>query len=101
MRLPTLLLLLALLAVLSALVPTTAQAADVPSKKTLYSDGPTGRFLIDGRWLFRLDSADQGVRRRLYRQSSTAGWSAVTVPNVWNAGDDSEASMRGSVGWYR
>ena len=100
MRLPTLLL-LALLAVLSALVPTTAQAADVPSKKTLYSDGPTGRFLIDGRWLFRLDSADQGVRRRFYRQSSTAGWSAVTVPNVWNVGDDSESSMRGSVGWYR
>ena len=100
MRLPTLLL-LALLAVLLALVPTTAQAADVPSKKTLYSDGPTGRFLIDGRWLFRLDSADQGVRRRFYRQSSTAGWSAVTVPNVWNVGDDSEASMRGSVGWYR
>ena len=92
---------LALLAVLAALVPTTARAADVPSAKTLSADGPGGRFLMDGRWLFRLDGADQGVRQRFYRQSSTAGWSPVSVPNVWNVGDDSEASMRGSVGWYR
>ncbi len=93
------LLLLALLAVLFA--PSVAQAADVPSNKTLYADGPSGRFLMDGQWLFRLDAADRGVRRRFYRQSSSAGWSRVTVPNVWNVGDDSEGSMRGSVGWYR
>ncbi|MET0768287.1 MAG: glycoside hydrolase family 2 TIM barrel-domain containing protein, partial [Solirubrobacteraceae bacterium] len=90
---------LVLAAVLAA--PSLAQAADVPSNKTLYADGPSGRFLMDGQWLFRLDAADQGVRRRFYRQSSTAGWSPVSVPNVWNVGDDSEASMRGSVGWYR
>src|SRR5215208_112937 len=90
---------LALLVVLAA--PSIAQAADVPSAKTLYADGPSGRFLMDGQWLFRLDGADQGVRRRFYRQSSTAGWTPVSVPNVWNVGDDSEASMRGSVGWYR
>jgi beta-glucuronidase len=90
---------LALLAVLAA--PSIAQAADVPSAKTLYADGPSGRYLVDGQWLFRLDAADRGVRQRLYRQSSTSGWSRVTVPNVWNVGDDSEASMRGSVGWYR
>ncbi len=90
---------LALVAVLAA--PSLAQAADVPSNKTLYADGPSGRFLMDGQWLFRLDAADQGVRQRFYRQSSTAGWSPVSVPNVWNVGDDSEASMRGSVGWYR
>ena len=90
---------LVLVAVLAA--PSLAQAADVPSNKTLYADGPSGRFLMDGQWLFRLDAADQGVRQRFYRQSSTAGWSPVSVPNVWNVGDDSEASMRGSVGWYR
>ena len=89
------------LALLAALVPATARAADVPSAKTLYADGPSGRYLVDGRWLFRLDAADRGVRQRFYRQSSTAGWSPVTVPSVWNVGDDSEASMRGSVGWYR
>jgi beta-glucuronidase len=90
---------LALLAVLAA--PSLAQAADVPSARTLYADGPSGRYLMDGRWLFRLDAADQGVRQRFYRRSSTAGWSPVSVPSVWNVGDDSEASMRGSVGWYR
>src|SRR4051794_3501654 len=90
------------LAVLAGLaLPSAAQAADVPSAKTLYADGPSGRFLVDGRWLFRLDGADQGVRQHFERQSSTAGWAPVTVPNVWNVGDDSEASMRGSVGWYR
>jgi beta-glucuronidase len=91
---------LALLALLAA-IPSSAQAADVPSAKTLYADGPSGRFLVDGRWLFRLDGADQGLKQHFERKSSTAGWSPVTVPNVWNVGDDSEASMRGSVGWYR
>ena len=91
---------LVLLAAL-ALVPSTAQAADVPSAKTLYADGPSGRFLVDGKWLFRLDKADQGTRQHFERQRSTAGWSPVSVPNVWNVGDDSEESMRGTVGWYR
>ena len=93
-------LLLPLLAVLAAL-PATASAADVPSNKTLYDDGPAGRYLVDGQWLFRLDAADQGLKQRFYRKTSTAGWTGVSVPSVWNVGDDSEASMRGSVGWYR
>ena len=42
----------------------------MPSAKTLYEDGPTGRYLIDGQWLFRLDAADQGLRQRFYRQTS-------------------------------
>ena len=91
---------LALLALVAAL-PSSAAAADVPSARTLSADGPAGRFLMDGDWLFRLDAADQGVRQRFHRQSSTAGWTRTAVPGVWNAGDDSEASMRGSVGWYR
>jgi beta-glucuronidase len=92
---------IAAISAVALLLPSAAQAADVPSAKTLYADGPSGRFLVDGRWLFRLDGADQGVRQHFERQTSTAGWSSVSVPNVWNAGDDSEASMRGSVGWYR
>ena len=99
MRLPRLLP-LALLALVAAL-PSGAAAADVPSNRTLSADGPAGRFLMDGDWLFRLDAADQGVRQRFYRQSSTSGWSSTAVPGVWNAGDDSQESMRGSVGWYR
>jgi beta-glucuronidase len=90
----------ALVATLAAF-PAGASAADVPTARTLYEDGPSGRFLLDGGWLFRLDAADQGLRGRFYRQTSTAGWAPATVPSVWNVGDDSEQSMRGSVGWYR
>jgi hypothetical protein len=50
----------------------SAQAADVPSNKTLYADGPSGRFLSDGQWLFRLDARDQGVRQHFERQTLDA-----------------------------
>src|SRR5205085_11894364 len=33
--------------------------------------------------------------------ASTVGWSSTTVPNAYNAGDLSAASMNGYVGWYR
>jgi beta-glucuronidase len=78
-----------------------AHAADVPSGKPLYEDGPEGRVLVGGTWLFRADGANRGIRRRFHRQRSTAGWSTVRVPNAWNVGDDSVASMNGSIGWYR
>jgi beta-glucuronidase len=97
-----LLCLAALALVATALVvPGSASAADKPSNKTLYHDGPSGRFLMDGEWLFRLDDADQGVKQRFMRQAGTTGWKPVTVPNVWNLGDPSNASMAGSIGWYR
>jgi beta-galactosidase/beta-glucuronidase len=89
------------LILLALVVPAAAQAADTPAAKTLYTDGPEGRFLMEGDWLFRLDSADRGLRARYFRQRSTAGWSTVQVPHAWNVGDDSVASMNGSVGWYR
>src|SRR3954464_5302447 len=88
--------------VLLAVVPaTTARAADKPSAKTLYADGPEGRYLIDGNWLFRLDNEDQGVKQHYMRQSSSEGWKTVQVPNVWNLGDPSNQSMAGGIGWYR
>ncbi|WP_037409905.1 glycoside hydrolase family 2 protein [Candidatus Solirubrobacter pratensis] len=86
---------------LLALLPAQAHAAGKPSAKTLYADGPEGRYLMDGEWLFRLDNADQGVKQRLMRQTSKSGWKAVKVPNVWNLGDPSNASMAGGIGWYR
>jgi beta-glucuronidase len=89
------------LIVLALVAPAAAQAADTPTARTLYTDGPEGRFLMDGDWLFRLDSAGRGLRARYYRQRSTAGWSTVQVPHAWNVGDDSVASMNGTVGWYR
>ena len=59
-----------------------------PPSKTLYQDGPEGRYLLDGDWLFRLDNADQGVKQHFDAQHARpAGWTTVKVPNVWNLGD--------------
>jgi len=72
-----------------------------PTGKVLYQDGNGGRFLLDGDWYFRLDPADQGLAQGLPRQPSLDGWGAVKVPHAWNATDLSDASQRGTVGWYR
>jgi beta-glucuronidase len=82
-------------------IASPAVAADTPTPKTLFDDGPAGRYLVDGDWLFRLDASGQGLRRGWQRSTATAGWSTVKVPYAWNVGDDSAASMAGSVGWYR
>ena len=74
MRIPRLFCLAALFALA---LPAVASAADKPSDKTLYHDGPEGRFLMDGQWLFRLDSADDGVKQRFMRQTGTDGWKPV------------------------
>jgi beta-glucuronidase len=87
--------------VLGAPAPAAAQQADPPSERVLYEDGHEGRFLLDGRWLFRADPTDQGAALGFPTQPGTEGWTPVEVPHVWNAGDDSAESQRGGVGWYR
>jgi beta-glucuronidase len=98
--------LLSLLLVL--VVPAIARAqaspyaATPPTAGALYRDGQTGRYLLGGEWLYRPDQFDVGTARGWWRgSSSTQGWSPVTVPSAYNAGDFSSASMSGSVGWYR
>ena len=86
---------------LALAAPAAAQAADTPTARTLYEDGPEGRYLMEGDWLFRLDAADRGsaaatTARRARpagarSRSRTPGTSATTR---WR-------SMNGSVGWYR
>jgi beta-glucuronidase len=80
-----------LLAALALAVPAGTAAAQstvtTPSKKVLYDDGHTNRFIMDGPWLFR--------------RSTSAPWKRITVPNAWNATDESPASMRGGVAFYR
>ncbi len=79
-----------------------ALAAPAPAAGAgLYRDGPVGRSLLGGRWLFRLDPGDAGLRKGYARHGSARGWAATTVPDAWNAHDDSDASMRGTIGWYR
>jgi beta-glucuronidase len=87
--------------VLALLVPGSALAADKPSARTLYSDGPTGRYLMDGQWLFRLDKQNRGLGEGFHKRTSRTGWTPVSVPNAWNVGDESPESMAGTIGWYR
>lgn len=87
--------------ILALLLPASALAVDRPSARTLYQDGASGRFLLDGEWLFRLDKTGQGLAQGFHKRTSRAGWTPVRVPHAWNVGDDSPASMRGTIGWYR
>ena len=83
-------------------VASPGYPATPPTKGALASDGPDDRYLLGGTWLYRADPADVGVRRGWWRgAASTAGWSTTTIPNAYNAGNLSAASMAGSVGWYR
>jgi beta-glucuronidase len=96
----------ALLATTGA-APAAAQAGPVytaspPTSGALYRDGPTDRWLLGGAWLYRADPGLVGVTDGWWRNlAGTDGWSPVAVPNSYNAGDFSTASMNGSVGWYR
>ncbi|MFL5893737.1 MAG: glycoside hydrolase family 2 protein [Thermoleophilaceae bacterium] len=80
--------LLVLAMTLAAAAPAHADVVTTPAPGQLYDDGHTGRYLLDGPWSFRLDHGGRG-------------WTQVTVPYAWNATDESPASMRGSVGWFR
>ena len=82
--------------------PGPAYAATPPTLGALYRDGQDDRWLLGGTWLYRADPTDAGQRARWWRDAaSTDGWSTVSVPNSFNAGDFSTAGMNGSVGWYR
>jgi beta-glucuronidase len=73
-----------------------------PTHGALYQDGPTDRWLLGGQWLYRSDPTNVGQAAGYWRDNpSTDGWAPVTVPNSFNAGDLSDASMAGSIGWYR
>lgn len=64
-----------------------ARAAETPTNRTLYEDGPEGRYLMEGDWQFRRNTTDP--------------WRTVQVPHAWNVGDHSIRSFTGGVGWYR
>jgi beta-glucuronidase len=72
-----------------------------PTKQVLYEDGQTDRYLLGGTWLYRADPRDVGLAQRWQESTSTDGWTPVTVPNSYNAGDLSSQSYYGYVGWYR
>ena len=68
----------------------------------VYQDGQTDRYLLGGTWLFRPDQSDVGLTEGWWEdQSSTDGWSQVSVPNAYNASDSSTQNYDGYVAWYR
>ena len=90
-----------LCALLVCIAASPAAAADRPKPGSIYRDGPSGRYLLDGTWYHRADPTDVGLTQRLQRQESLAGWGTTTVPNASNAGDFSNPSYMGNVHWYR
>ena len=100
-------LVIASVVVAAFVLPAVAHAAGgyyvatPPTKGALYVDGQDNRYLLGGGWLYRADPGNVGLAQGFEHQSSFAGWSGVLVPNSFNAGNFSGASMRGSIGWYR
>jgi beta-glucuronidase len=86
-----------------ALAPSARPASGlfIPPERANTYDGPAGRFLLSGTWLSRRDRGDRGLGESWYRRKSSKGWGRVSVPNAWNAGNYSPASMSGGVTWYR
>jgi beta-glucuronidase len=70
-----------------------------PQARTFIHEGQDGRYLLGGTWYFRQDEQNVGLGSRFFAQRSLAGWSAVGVPNNWNARDFTQNLP--SVGWYR
>jgi len=80
----------------------SALTATPPTKGALMSDGPTDRYLLGGEWLYQADPKQVGLDRGWWHyRLGKRGWKPVTMPNSYNAGNLSNASQRGSVGWYR
>ena len=69
MRLTKISLLAAAALLLSAAPPAAQSVVSKPSTKTLYQNGPSGRFLMDGAWLRKLDNPESGPQR----ETGTAG----------------------------
>jgi beta-glucuronidase len=91
-----------LLAATAARAQGPSELTEPPTHGALYRDGPDDRYLLGGTWLYRADPGDVGATQGLWRDTGdTTGWGQVAVPNSFNARDLSDASMNGSVGWYR
>jgi beta-glucuronidase len=81
--------------------PGASAQVTTPSRVPSTRDGAGGRYLLDGPWLLRVDRRDRGAGRHWERRRSTAGWTPITVPNAWNANDQSPSGFIGAPAWYR
>src|SRR3954462_15063065 len=81
--------------------PAAAQQVSPPNPRPVVQDGPSGRYMLDGQWLLRVDRRDRGAGQHWERRQSNAGWSPVTIPNAWNANDLTPCGFIGAPAWYR
>ncbi len=95
-------LLLSLGAAVTARAQPPSYQPSAPTQSVVATDGQTGRYLLGGPWLYRADRGNVGLSQGWSQPtSSTNGWGPVSVPNAYNAGDLSDQSWLGYVGWYR
>jgi beta-glucuronidase len=74
-------------AVLAAIALPASAHAYTPTQRGLYTDGPSGRYLLDQGW--------STARAR------GGPWRGVSIPNAFNARDFSRSGERSRVQWYR
>jgi beta-glucuronidase len=72
----------------------------VPAERTLSSDGPNGRYLLDSGWSTRPDPRNIGLAEG-WQQRGAAGFSHVAIPNAFNATNLTRAGFKARVQWYR
>lgn len=77
---------------------SAAQSAG-PRAAPLTQAGQPGRVALGGRWYFRLDDSNAGVRERYMRDRSLKHWRAISIPYDWNGAE--RKLNRASIGWYR
>src|SRR4051794_12537373 len=70
-----------------ALMPTATAHAYTPTERALYTDGPSGRYLLDQGWTTS--------------RTRSGPFRAVSIPNSFNARDHSERGERSWTQWYR
>ena len=77
--------------------PPAPWRADTPdARRSLYRDGPSGRYLLDGVWYHARDPGRPGPEALQRQETGTAGWQHTTVPSAANAGDFSDAELHGN-----
>jgi beta-glucuronidase len=79
---------------------SSATAAYDPSKGAPFSYGQSNRYTLDGAWFLKQDPTNLGIKGHYEKTKSFASWKTISVPNAFNAGDDSEQSYTGSIAWY-
>ena len=85
----------------AAAAPAPAETAARAAERPVYQDGHTGRRLLGGAWLRRVDRGDRGLAGHWERRRSTAGWTRVRVPDAYNVGENTRDALIGWPAWYR